>query len=562
MSAAMLRQTFALWKNARNKKGTTLHRRLMLFFLLVSVLLVLVFALLLSLFGITGKEAKAVENHIDTELAIITDQINEDFGRISLGGITIAEDISRRSDAFFQKNGISANELRSRPELIEPLLAEYMQTLITTANNRYCGGAFVMLDATITNHGDAAKAGIFIKKTQPTATDAVGVQLHYLRGPAHLARDNGIMLLGQWHMEFDITDQDFFVEVMETARENPDLPLSRLYYWSGRVVLKENSEAGFLLCVPLRSEDGEVFGLCGVEVSDRMFKSLYTPEGGDFENIFTVMAPDCEQGLCTSRGLIAGNRYLTGTHWTFDLVDEESHEGFHHYSGGNEIYGGKTASLHLYPGGSPYEGQEWSASILMPKEILHTAVKGSASYFTYIIIGLLVVSIIASVLISRQYLHPVSQAFDQIKNNAYTGSGGNEVYSEITDLFDFLAQKDREHDFALQQKQQQVEELQGEHKKAQTEISRLAYSRKTEIDPDHYRVFINNLNTLTATERIVFNHYLDGKSAKEIMALMDIKETTLKYHNRNIYDKLSVSSRKELLRYAALMRQEKEGAIE
>ena len=558
----MLRQTFALWKNARNKKGTTLHRRLMLFFLLVSVLLVLVFALLLSLFGITGKEAKAVENHIDTELAIITDQINEDFGRISLGGITIAEDIIRRSDDFFQKNGISANELRSRPELIEPLLAEYMQTLITTANNRYCGGAFVMLDATITNHGDTAKAGIFIKKTQPTATDAVGVQLHYLRGPAHLARDNGIMLLGQWHMEFDITDQDFFVEVMETARENPDLPLSRLYYWSGRVVLKENSEAGFLLCVPLRSEDGEVFGLCGVVVSDRMFKSLYTPEGGDFENIFTVMAPNCEQGLCTSRGLIAGNRYLTGTHWTFDLVDEESHEGFHHYSGGNEIYGGKTASLHLYPGGSPYEGQEWSASILMPKEILHTAVRGSASYFTYIIIGLLVASIIASVLISRQYLHPVNQAFDQIKNNAYTGSGGNEVYSEITDLFDFLAQKDREHDFALQQKQQQVEELQGEHKKAQTEISRLAYSRKTEIDPDNYRVFINNLNTLTATERIVFNHYLDGKSAKEIMALMDIKETTLKYHNRNIYDKLSVSSRKELLRYAALMRQEKEGAIE
>ena len=42
------------------------------------------------------------------------------------------------------------------------------------------------------------------------------------------------------------------------------------------------------------------------------------------------------------------------------------------------------------------------------------------------------------------------------------------------------------------------------------------------------------------------------------MAILDIKETTLKYHNRNIYDKLSVSSRKELLRYAALMRQEKE----
>ena len=194
----------------------------------------------------------------------------------------------------------------------------------------------------------------------------------------------------------------------------------------------------------------------------------------------------------------------------------------------------------------------------MPKEILHTAVKGNASYFTYIIIALLLISVVASAVISRQYLRPVNQAFDQIKNNAYADNDGNEIYSEISDLFDFLAQKDREHDLVLKQQQQQMDELQDEHQKAQTEISRLAYSRKTEIDPDNYRVFLDNLKTLTPTEQLVFNHYLDGKSAKEIMAILDIKETTLKYHNRNIYDKLSVSSRKELLRYAALMRQEKE----
>lgn len=125
-------------------------------------------------------------------------------------------------------------------------------------------------------------------------------------------------------------------------------------------------------------------------------------------------------------------------------------------------------------------------------------------------------------------------------------------------MFDFLAQKDREHDLALKQQQQQMDALQDEHQKAQTEISRLAYSRKNEIDPDNYRVFLDNLKTLTPTEQIVFDHYLDGRSAKEIMAILDIKETTLKYHNRNIYDKLSVSSRKELLRYAVLMHQEKE----
>ena len=557
----MIRGALALWKEERSKKGTTLHRRLLLFFVLVSVSLILIFALLLSLFGITGKEAKAVRSHIDTELSIITDKINEDFGRLSLGGIDIAEDLIKRSEDFFDENDISTNELRDNPQLIEPLLSKYMNTLIATVNNRYCGGAFVMLDATITDNNESAKAGVFIKKTQPTATDAVGVQLHYLRGPAQIARDNGIMLLGQWKMEFDIAGQDFFTEVMDTAEANTDLALSRLYYWSGRVVLKGNSEAGFLLCVPLRTSEGEVFGLCGVEVSDRMFKSLYTPEGGSFENIFTAMAPNCENGLCTSKGLVAGNTYLTGTRWEIDLKDEESHEGFQHYSGGNELYGGKTAGLHLYPSGSPYEGQEWSCSILMPKDILHKAVKGNTSYFTYTIIVLLVISVLISATISRQYLRPVNQAFDQIKNNAYSSNGGKEVYSEISDLFDFLSQKDRENDIALQQKQQQMDELQGEHQKAQTEISRLAYSRKSEVDPDNYRAFLINLKLLTPSERIIFELYLDGKTAKEIMAVRDIKETTLKYHNRNIYDKLGVSSRKELLRYATLMRQEKESGI-
>lgn len=205
----MFKQAIALWKKERGRKGTTLHRRLLLFFMLVSVSLVLVFALLLSLFGITGREAKAVKSHIDTELTIITDKINDEFGRLSLDGISIAEDLTERSEDFFDEHEITAADLQNNPELIEPLLAEYMNTLVSTVNNRYCGGAFVMLDASITDNHETAKAGVFIKKTQPTATNAVGVQLHYLRGPAQIARDNEIMLLGQWKMEFDIAGQDF-----------------------------------------------------------------------------------------------------------------------------------------------------------------------------------------------------------------------------------------------------------------------------------------------------------------------------------------------------------------
>ncbi len=556
----MFGKIFSLWKSPKNKKGTTLHRRLLLFFTLVTISLVLVFTLLMHLFGITGKNGKAVENHIDTELSIITDQINSDFGRISLGGITIAEDIAERSDDFFASHGISASTLAEHPELIEPLLAEHMRTLVTTVNNRYCGGAFMMLDATIApsaSNAEYAKAGIFIKKTQPTATDSIGVQLHYLRGPASLARDNDIMLLGQWKMEYDITDQDFFLEVTQTARENPDLPLSRLYYWSGRTVLKDDSEAGFLLCVPLRASDGTVFGLCGIQVSDRMFKSFYTPEGGNFDNIFTVMSPKCENGLCASQGLLAGNYYLTGNHWNFDLNIADTHEGFVHYQGDTEVYGGKVSSLRLYPNGSPFENDEWQVAILMPKDILHNAVKGNEAYFTVIVLVLLAISVLASIFVSKHYLRPVNRAIAAIKNDPHGALESDSRYVEISDLFEFLASKDQEHEEELRRLHEEKTATEAHSERVQTHISHLTEERLPMVSDEEFEFFMQCLHTLTAKEREIFDLYLEGKKAREILEIASINQNTLKYHNRNIYSKLGISSRKQLLEYAVLMKYKK-----
>lgn len=41
------------------------------------------------------------------------------------------------------------------------------------------------------------------------------------------------------------------------------------------------------------------------------------------------------------------------------------------------------------------------------------------------------------------------------------------------------------------------------------------------------------------------------------MQIKNIKESTLRYHNRNIYSKLGINSLKQMLRYASIMVQEK-----
>ncbi|MBE6760875.1 MAG: hypothetical protein E7551_01140 [Ruminococcaceae bacterium] len=59
--------------------------------------------------------------------------------------------------------------------------------------------------------------------------------------------------------------------------------------------------------------------------------------------------------------------------------------------------------------------------------------------------------------------------------------------------------------------------------------------------------FARGAETLTSQERQIFEAYINGKSTKEIMSTLNIKENTLKFHNKNLYGKLGVSSRKQLL---------------
>ena len=70
---------------------------------------------------------------------------------------------------------------------------------------------------------------------------------------------------------------------------------------------------------------------------------------------------------------------------------------------------------------------------------------------------------------------------------------------------------------------------------------------------DQRAYFTAQLVTLMPTERVIYDFYLEGKSTKEIMAELNIKENTLKYHNKNIYGKLGVSSGKELINIASAL---------
>lgn len=69
-------------------------------------------------------------------------------------------------------------------------------------------------------------------------------------------------------------------------------------------------------------------------------------------------------------------------------------------------------------------------------------------------------------------------------------------------------------------------------------------------DTENIELFQKGILTLTNTEKMIFDLYLEGDGTKDVLSKMNIKENTLKYHNKNIYGKLGVSSRKQLLEIA------------
>lgn len=104
------------------------------------------------------------------------------------------------------------------------------------------------------------------------------------------------------------------------------------------------------------------------------------------------------------------------------------------------------------------------------------------------------------------------------------------------------------------QAQQEREQAQQQFNFAQAALEKAIEKKLESVDPDSYQMFIDNLATLTPKEEAIFNLYVQGCSTKDIISQLGITENTLKYHNKNIYSKLGVKTRKELLQYIELMR--------
>lgn len=560
--------------SVRRYSEWSLKSKLFVYMLLLTLLLLLILTVGLILFGRTTSTADSFYDALDIQMEVFEKDISTHFDHLAASAITLSEEMTFILEEYLQKNALSLadlNDSRTGTADIQESMIEPLRQKLLQAN---CSGAFVMLNATVNTllpESAFSRTGLYLQINgyHPRAADVL-----MYRGSADIAKAHGIMPHRKWRLEFRT---DLFPDYAEISSDAA-FPLDTAYRITELFVLPGTSENALLLTIPMLGADGTFYGICGYEISASYFMT-YHAQPSKLAQLSCLLTTIHENVLITSESLSCGG--VDGYFHTFtdDYAIVRRDGGLTVFASDTFSYLGLTKPLALSSG-----EQEHMLAVMIPKANYDQALFVGVVQTVILFILLLFFTVSFCRYFSRRFLSPLLSALDQIKSDKRSETASD--IPEILDLIEYLDRQDREHGAtlsALEQKHQASEQenirLQNEYEAAlrdfrriedeyssakdelnriQTEMKRLAYSRKAEIDPADYQYFLAGLTTLTETERNIFEYYLAGKSAKDILALTGIKESTLKYHNHNILGKLGVPSRKQMLRYAEIMRNQRD----
>lgn len=539
----------------------SLRRRLFGSMLLLTGILMFALASGLFLCGRFSSTKKETAQALALQMEVFEQNMSSYWEKTAALGIHLSQEMTGLLESYLTEQDIHFEQLTDSAVHIAGLQESVIGPLCQSLQQSDCSGAFVLFDATVNSHiehSETSRSGLYIQKSGNAIADD-GLLLY--RGLADAGKDYGIIPHRKWRLEFQ---SDLFPNYEELV-SHASLPLERSYRITDLFTLPATSEKAVLMTVPLIGQDGTVYGLCGFEVSQRYFK-LFHGQPTNLLHMICLLATGDNGTLHAEDGLSCGisNGYYFAPKGNLTATDLGG--GLTLFSGEGSSYIGVSREVFL-----SYRDPAITAAVLIPKEDYDHAIIRSTVQTALLILMLLFFTVVCCFYFSRRFISPILKSLDKIKSEKRDGE--TSPIAEIDDLFAFLAEQDREYERTLaalarekQKAQNEKERLQDafdraqeQYESAQAEISRLAYSRKQEVDPADYQQFLHGIGTLTPTEQKIFAYYLSGKSVKEILAIAAIKESTLRYHNKNIYSKLGVNSLKQLLRYAALMRQDDEG---
>ena len=575
-----------IWQSRRSLRSRFVYYLASLFLVGVTSLL-----LLLNAIGVLQPLNYELERFMDYELDAHTNDIRRQMDSLAAHNTDLSQQLANEIEQTMYMFGLGTDfaKLNDNPQVLSAIQERSYNVLTSKMQQSPCSGVLYLVDASInTKTPTKTYNGMFLKYTNIHSENTLFNEICMFRGSPELARQKNISLYSTWQLELDT---NAFPQTTQLLQGEPDSPGFLL---TDVIRLRESWERSRLFVMPIISSSGKTIGLCGFEISSVYFQQR--TRNADYKGYPLITA------ILDKKNDTQYSGQLSSSAWQSDaLLNFSKDKDYVYFTSGSNSFIGKMQSLDI-------GGTEHQIAVLLPSESYNALLAQARWRLALLLSFLLVLSIGSCYFLSKKYVEPIISDLQQLQSNPDAAPQSNLL--EINQFFDFLQSKSQQQEEKLRQlskernavqqqyglaatrlkdaqsrqqaiaeqykaleeqlhalkremeqaRQQMAQALQEKEQAqqqfnfAQTALDKVVAKKLQIIDHDSYKMFIDNLSTLTTKEKEIFDLYTQGLSTKDIIVQQQISENTLKYHNKNIYSKLGVKSRKELLQYIELMR--------
>ena len=537
----------------------SMRHKLIGYMIVLAVLLIAALYAGLTLFGRLSSPQAEIKKTLDLQMDVFQNDMESLWRNVSIMSIHLSEDMTRLLEDTLLQNGISFDDLDGNVDATKAVEDAMLEPLSQYVRQADCSGAFVVLESSMSGEDTAdARSGLYVQRAN---AGRVTNNLLLFRGIASVGKAHNVMPHRKWAQEFHIGQFPNYAEHTLQAVA----PIADSRRTTDLLTLPGTSEKAILLTIPMIGADGTVYGMCGFAINQSFFSACYdqpsnlgrlacllTTESGDTLDAEAALMTYTEEGFC----------YVPPQ----TLTVKPMNGGLVSLNGNGFSFVGMVQSLTAAKG----DGTPHTLAVLIPKEDYNIAVAKNILQTVLLSALLLFCAVVCCLYLARRYLAPVHRDLDRLRDE---DRGGEQMaFSDFEPISATLQAQDRENAkiiTTLEEEKQSVqeqavqlldknEELQGQFEAAQADAQRLAYSRKSEIDPAIYEMFLVGYEMLTPTEREIFEALADGSSPREISEQRNCAESTIATHRKNIYRKLGIHKAYQLKICIALLRQNQE----
>lgn len=556
--------------------------------------------ILLNIIGIVQPPSHDIDRFLEYELNTRTNDIKRQMNALAAHNTDLSQQLQNDIDRVMLEQGIYNNydALNNNPEALTAIQQATYQTLAAKMQQAPASGALYLINASVnTNLLEPTYNGLFLKFTNIYSENTLFNETCMFRGNPQVARNNNISLYSTWQLELNIHAYPQADKLLHAKENN----ISQQYILTDVAHLKESWEQSRLFLMPINSNNGRIIGICGFEISSVYFQQR--TKQANYKGYPLITAILDKKADNEYQGQLSNPASFVNS--TIKTSSDSEHELF---TAGQERFIGFTAPLTV-------GASEHRVAVMLPADSYYH-LQGQVKMRLLIMLGIILLLLLLSAgYFSKRYVDPLVADLQQLQQNPDAPPQANVL--ELNQFFEFLQshseqqaeklcqlqsennQVQKQYGLAamrlqeaqekqkqtanqyiqleeqlaalqneiqqvrLQMEQTQQEKLQAQQEReqaqqqfnfAQAALEKAIEKKLESVDPDSYQMFIDNLATLTPKEEDIFNLYVQGCSTKDIISQLGITENTLKYHNKNIYSKLGVKNRKELLQYIELMR--------